>query len=71
MHAGFVVAAKTWPLIARADPHVPRWLVGPGPVPLIAAPAAWILSIVLMALLAVLFKPRDANADQRGISRAS
>ncbi len=50
MHAGFVLGAKSWPAFVNgATP--PRWLAGPGPVPLIAAPAAWIAAIVICALM--------------------
>jgi membrane protease YdiL (CAAX protease family) len=58
MHAGFVLGAKTWPLMARSGAPVPRWLAGPGPVPLIAAPAAWALAAVLMILLPVMIGKR-------------
>lgn len=51
MHAGFVLGAKSWPVIARAARPVPHWLAGAGPVPLIAAPAAWTVAVILMLLL--------------------
>lgn len=51
MHAGLVIGAKAWPVIARGKPPLPRWLAGPGPVPLIAAPAGWVLAIVIALLL--------------------
>jgi len=56
LHAGFVLGAKCWPLVAGAQSHViphaiPSWLAGPGPVPLIAAPAAWIASLALMVAM--------------------
>jgi hypothetical protein len=54
MHAGFVIGAKTWPLLAYSGTPTPRWLAGPGPVPLIAAPAAWTVAILLMILLPIL-----------------
>jgi membrane protease YdiL (CAAX protease family) len=54
MHAGFVIGAKTWPLLEHSGTPIPRWLAGPGPVPLIAAPAAWTVAIVLMILLPIL-----------------
>lgn len=50
MHAGFVLGAKSWgAFIDGAAP--PRWIAGPGPVPLIAAPAAWIVALAICALL--------------------
>jgi membrane protease YdiL (CAAX protease family) len=49
LHAGFILGAKCWPLVAGPPPHlIPSWLAGPGPVPLIAAPAAWIASLILL-----------------------
>lgn len=50
MHAGFVIGAKTWPVIAHGGP-LPRWLAGPGPVPLIAAPASWALALATLIVL--------------------
>jgi membrane protease YdiL (CAAX protease family) len=52
LHAGFVLGAKCWPVVAGAQAHaIPSWLAGPGPVPLIAAPAAWLASLALMGLM--------------------
>jgi membrane protease YdiL (CAAX protease family) len=51
LHAGFVLGAKTWPLIARGGAPISRWVAGPGPVPLIAAPAAWAIALVLLIAL--------------------
>jgi membrane protease YdiL (CAAX protease family) len=61
LHAGFVLGAKCWPVFAGARPHaIPSWLAGPGPVPLIAAPAAWVASLVLIGLMLVWWKrPAD------------
>ncbi len=57
MHAGFVLGAKSWPAFVNgATP--PRWLAGPGPVPLIAAPAAWIAAIAICALMPPLTRRR-------------
>ncbi|MGH7842480.1 MAG: CPBP family glutamic-type intramembrane protease [Candidatus Binataceae bacterium] len=52
LHAGFVIGAKCWPLVAAGATPIPRWLAGPGPVPLIAAPAAWIAALALLAVIA-------------------
>lgn len=50
MHAGFVLGAKSWgAFVNGAKP--PRWIAGPGPVPLIAAPGAWIATLAICALL--------------------
>ncbi len=60
MHAGFVLGAKSWgAFIDGAAP--PRWIAGPGPVPLIAAPAAWVVALALCALLPRIARPRDAQ----------
>jgi membrane protease YdiL (CAAX protease family) len=49
LHAGFVLGAKTWRLTeSRA---VPWWLAGTGPVGLLAAPAAWAIAMILLAVL--------------------
>ena len=49
LHAGFVIGAKTWPIVVLHPP--PRWLAGPGPVPLVAAPAAWVAAILIALAL--------------------
>ena len=51
LHAGFVLGAKTWPLIGHSGAPVSRWIAGGGPVPLIAAPAAWTIAIALILLM--------------------
>jgi uncharacterized protein len=60
LHAGFVLGAKTWPLIADGGAPVSRWIAGAGPVPLIAAPAAWMIAVVLLVLL-----PRFLGRERR------
>jgi membrane protease YdiL (CAAX protease family) len=55
MHAGFVLGAKTWPVMAHGAP-LPHWLAGPGPVPLIAAPASWTLALATLIVLLCLRK---------------
>jgi membrane protease YdiL (CAAX protease family) len=64
LHAGLVMGAKRWPLVAAGSPQFPRWLAGPGPVPLIAAPAAWAFALVLTALI-VLATSHEANSGKR------
>ena len=54
MHVGFVLGAKSWPVIADSRMRVPRWLAGRGPLPLIGAPAAWVMAVALMLLLPTL-----------------
>ncbi len=61
LHAGFVLGAKTWPLIAHGGGPVSRWIAGPGPVPLIAAPAAWAIALALFLIL-----PRYLGASAAG-----
>jgi membrane protease YdiL (CAAX protease family) len=61
LHAGFVIGAKTWPLVVD-HLAVPRWLAGPGPVPLIAAPAAWVAAIIIAVALPLIFNP-GADSD--------
>jgi len=51
LHAGFVLGAKTWPVVAHGGAPVSRWIAGPGPVPLIAAPAAWAIALALLLTL--------------------
>lgn len=51
LHAGLIIAAKCWSVVAHASDHIPAWLAGAGPVPLIAAPAAWLFSLALIALM--------------------
>jgi membrane protease YdiL (CAAX protease family) len=52
IHAGVVIGAKCWSVVAAgASLSVPRWLAGPGPVPLIAAPGAWIICLILVGLI--------------------
>jgi uncharacterized protein len=66
LHAGLVIGAKTWPLVVD---HLaaPRWLAGPGPVPLIAAPAGWIAAIIIALALSLMLK-RDADS---GLDRSA
>jgi membrane protease YdiL (CAAX protease family) len=59
LHAGFVIGAKTWPLIARGGVPVSGWISGGGPVPLIAAPAAWLIALALLLIL-----PQFLGADR-------
>jgi len=65
LHAGFVIGAKTWPIVVDHT-AMPLWLAGPGPVPLIAAPAAWTAAIIIaVALRRILGPPKDSNLDVR------
>jgi len=55
LHAGFVIGAKTWPMVVGSA-AIPQWLAGPGPVPLIAAPAAWIAAAAIALALPFLLR---------------
>jgi membrane protease YdiL (CAAX protease family) len=49
LHVGLVLGAKAW---GRAvGGIIPRWLAGPGSVPVIAAPAAWVISALMLLIL--------------------
>jgi membrane protease YdiL (CAAX protease family) len=51
MHCGFVLGAKMWPKLILNRNAIPWWIAGPGPVPLIAAPAGWCLALLILLLL--------------------
>jgi membrane protease YdiL (CAAX protease family) len=55
LHVGFVLGAKTWRLAVAGI--IPRWLAGPGSVPLVAAPAAWVMSAVVLTVLVLWLGP--------------
>jgi membrane protease YdiL (CAAX protease family) len=57
LHAGFVLGAKTWRLAVSGA--IPRWLAGPGSVPLIAAPATWTISIIMLIVLPLWLVPNE------------
>ncbi len=50
LHAALVVGAKCWSVVLGSA-IAPRWLAGPGPVPLIAAPAGWLMVLILFSLV--------------------
>jgi membrane protease YdiL (CAAX protease family) len=68
MHVGFVLGAKSWPALADSRMRVPRWLAGSGPVPLIAAPAAWAMTLALMLLLPTLMGRPAPTEERRQLS---
>ena len=49
LHVGFVLGAKTWRLAVSGT--IPRWIAGPGAVPLVAAPAGWVISAIMLIFL--------------------
>ena len=63
LHAGLVIGAKIWRLFAHGDAPVSRWIAGPGPVPLIAAPAAWMIAIALLVALPRILGVKDRNSS--------
>jgi hypothetical protein len=50
-----VFGAKTWRVAVAGT--IPRWLAGPGSVPLVAAPAAWVASAIMLIVLRLLLRP--------------
>jgi membrane protease YdiL (CAAX protease family) len=62
LHAGFVLGEKTWRLTMRSG--VPRWFAGPGPVPLLAAPAAWVASAMVLLALRVWLRPLKEESGE-------
>jgi membrane protease YdiL (CAAX protease family) len=56
LHAGLVVGAKCWPVLVGHSRRVPLWLAGPGPVPLVAGPAAWALTVLLLVCFPLLLR---------------
>ena len=51
LHCGFVLGAKLWPKIILNHTTQPWWIAGPGPVPLISAPTAWAIAILILISL--------------------
>ncbi|MGH7933371.1 MAG: lysostaphin resistance A-like protein [Candidatus Binataceae bacterium] len=54
LHAGFVIGAKSWPVLGDHGARMPLWLAGTGPVPLIGGAAAWLMALIVMAILPLL-----------------
>jgi len=59
LHCGFVLGSKLWPKLIAGRNAIPVWLAGVGPVPLIGGAAAWVMAIILLAVL------RPLGADRR------
>jgi membrane protease YdiL (CAAX protease family) len=62
LHCGFVLGAKLWPKIIINHATQPWWIAGPGAVPLISAPAAWVIAIVILLALPPLTGTRKSSA---------
>ncbi len=60
LHGGFVLGSKLWPQLIENRAAIPSWLGGAGPVPLIGGAAAWLMALVLLALMPVLSGPRSS-----------
>jgi uncharacterized protein len=58
LHAGFVLGSKLWPKLIENRAAIPSWLGGVGSVPLIGGVAAWVMALVLLAVLPMLSRPR-------------
>jgi membrane protease YdiL (CAAX protease family) len=73
LHMGFVLGAKSWRLAVAGN--IPQWLAGAGSVPLIAAPAAWAVSVITMVVLPILLrgvpKARLAPAPRDSANRSN
>ena len=55
LHVGFVLGAKTWRIAVGGA--IPRWLAGSGSVPLLAGPAAWVTSAIMLMMLPLWLRP--------------
>ena len=51
LHCGFVLGAKLWPKIMLNRAAIPWWIAGGGAIPLIAAPTAWLIAMVIFLTL--------------------
>jgi hypothetical protein len=51
LHSGFVLGAKLWPKIILGRAMLPWWVAGGGAIPLIGGAAAWVIAIVILAML--------------------
>ncbi|MBF6571233.1 MAG: CPBP family intramembrane metalloprotease [Candidatus Binataceae bacterium] len=60
LHAGFVLAAKSWPAMLTPGVHLPVWLAGYPRFALISGPAAWIVALILLLMVPKLCKQRSS-----------
>ncbi len=51
LHAGFVVGAKSWRIVAPPGGLLPTWLVGYTRPPLISGLGAWVIALALLILI--------------------
>jgi membrane protease YdiL (CAAX protease family) len=60
LHVGIVLGAKTWRL--AVGPVIPRWLAGSGSLSLVAAPAAWVTSAIMLTVLPLCLRRKHPEA---------
>lgn len=63
LHCGFVLGAKMWPKIILNRAAIPWWIAGGGAIPLIAAPAAWVIAIAIFAALRPILGAQKTSPD--------
>jgi hypothetical protein len=51
LHAGLVIGAKLWPYSDAPGAAPPHWIVGYGRPALISGGAAWVVALVILALI--------------------
>jgi membrane protease YdiL (CAAX protease family) len=62
LHGGFVLGAKLWPKIILNRASIPWWIAGAGSTPLIGGAAAWLIAIVVFAMLRAIADPQKRAA---------
>jgi membrane protease YdiL (CAAX protease family) len=63
LHCGFVLGAKMWPKIILNRAAIPWWIAGGGAIPLIAAPTAWVIAIIIFVTLRTITGVQNASSD--------
>jgi hypothetical protein len=63
LHCGFVLGAKMWPKIILNRAAIPWWIAGGGAIPLIAAPTAWVIAIIIFVMLRTIAGVQSASPD--------
>jgi membrane protease YdiL (CAAX protease family) len=51
LHAGLVIGVKLWPFSDAPAVALPHWIAGHGRPPLISGAAAWVMALILLALV--------------------
>jgi membrane protease YdiL (CAAX protease family) len=54
LHAGLVIGMKLWPFSDAPGAALPQWIVGYDPPALISGAAAWVMALVILALVPLL-----------------